>query len=93
MSSQHLSPDRVHRHVEVSVKAALGRSVTPRAQPELVPLAASVRCSIAASQVAELNTAVPGAVLIVHVDTSLTGVSHGQLVKAEALPMLAMPCT
>ena len=46
-----------------------------------------------ASQVAELNTAVPSAVLVVHVDTSLTGVSQTQLVKAEALPMLAMPCT
>ena len=75
------------------MKAALGRSVTPRAQPGLVPLAASMRCSMAASQVAELNTAVPGAVLMVHVDTSLTGVSHGQLVKAEALPTLGMPCT
>ena len=48
---------------------------------------------MAAGQVAELNTAVPCAVLLVHVDTLLTGVSHGQLVKAEALPMLAMPCT
>ena len=48
---------------------------------------------MAVSQVAELNTAVPCAVLMVPVDTSLTGVSQTQLVKAEALSTLAMPCT